>query len=899
MSFSIQRLRGALASLCLAAFVAGCGGGGGSSTQPPATQVPADTGQITGQVLSAADASPVAGARITAAGTSAVSDAQGRFSLNGLAPADAVVLRIQADGHLDAVLPLPVRSNLATSITKRLVAAGSAQTFSATAPGTLSVANTLASVDLPANGFVIDGSSTAATGTLSARLSVIDPARNPGAMPGRYVASTGRAIESFGAINVDLRDAAGNKLNLKAGTTATIRIPLASRSATPPATVPLFYLDEATGQWVQEGQATLKVTADGSYYEGTVAHFSSWNADMEMDTIFVHGCVVDSTGKPVTWALVQSSGVDYSGVSYAPTDGNGKFDVAIRKNSLAEVFASVGDRATPTVSVGPSATDITLPNCLVVADAVAPQVVSSPADRTAVAGQYAFFRVVATGGDLRYQWQRNGVDLPGETYDTLSISARLADDGARYGVVVRNSVGQAASGTAVLHVTPAVAPAITTAPQDASAKVGDTASFTATVSGSAPLAYQWQRNGVDIAGATAAVYRTPALTLADNGARFRVVVRNALGSATSPEATLSVADATLAAPAITSQPAAVTTNIGLTASFLVQGTGTPVPTYQWLRNGTAIAGATASVYTTPVLTAADDGALFSVKLTNSQGEVVSNTALLTVRPGGSDTDQANLLRVLGASSWWLQAMTSPLIVTDDNGVVLAGSAVCQTGSVSATLGGAALTVGQPLPASGLLATRFTDCVNDGTRYSGAGTADYRFSGLSMPVNGSATVTLSSLRMVDGGSDYTVDGGTSVALSGSTDATSVTQSVTVTPAGGASITNNLLSLKATLSGGSLTIGSTTRTSDGMLTATSVGYNSIAFTVSGTPYVAQGTLTLTFNTSTGGYTSGSGEITLASNGTQVGRLYFANGSLQIEVNGRVQPFSAPLRNPNARR
>ena len=897
MSNRFQRLCGAFASLCLAVSLSGCGGGSSSPSTPetptPTPNTPAATGQISGQVLSAADASPVPGARITAAGTSTVSDAQGRFTLAALAPASAVVLRIQADGHLDTVLPLPVTANQATTITQRLVAAGSVQTFNAAAPGTLRAANSLASVDLPADSFVVDGGSTAATGTLSAKLSVIDPARDPAAMPGRYVASTGRAIESFGALSVDLRDAAGNKLNLKAGATATVRIPLSSRSTTPPATVPLFHLDEATGQWTQEGQATLKTTAEGSYYEGTVSHFSSWNADMEMDTIFVNGCVNDSAGKPAVWTFVQATGLDYSGMDAAATDAAGKFRVAIRKNSLAELLAMAGDRSSTAVTVGPSATDITLPNCLVLADAAAPQILGTFADRTVVAGQQAYFRVVASGSALRYQWQRNGADLPGETFDTLNLTARLADDSARYTCVVRNSLGQVTSAAAVLHVSAATLPVITEAPRSTSALVGATASFSATVTGSAPLSYQWQRNGVDIAGATTAAYTTPALTLADQGARYRVVARNAYGNATSAEATLSVTATVLAAPSITSQPAALTKAPGQPATFAVLASGNPAPTYQWLKNGTAISGATSASYTTPVLALADNGALYSVRVSNSQGDVLSASALLTVQAGSNnEADQANLMRLLGASGVWLQAISAPLEVSDDLGKVRSSAAVCQTGSVGATLGGASLTVGQALPADGVLATRFTDCVADGTRYNGSGTATYSLSSLSSPVNGSATVTLANLRMDDqsAATDYTVDGGASVLLAGSLDTSSLTQTAILTPASGTSITNNGLAMRATLAGGSFTVSSTVRTSDQQPTASRVSYGNFSFSVGGTPYLAQGSLALVYNGINGGLANGNGEITLFSNSVKVGRLYFANGGLQIEVNGRVQPFAA---------
>ena len=69
---------------------------------------------------------------------------------------------------------------------------------------------------------------------------------------------------------------------------------------------------------------------------------------------------------------------------------------------------------------------------------------------------------------------------------------------------------------------------------------GQTATFSTTATGSTPLTYQWQRNQAPISGATSATYTTPAVSTTDNGAQFRVVVSNALGSATSNPATLTV-----------------------------------------------------------------------------------------------------------------------------------------------------------------------------------------------------------------------------------------------------------------------------------------------------------------------------------------------------------------------
>ena len=83
-------------------------------------------------------------------------------------------------------------------------------------------------------------------------------------------------------------------------------------------------------------------------------------------------------------------------------------------------------------------------------------------------------------------------------------------------------------------------PQVTQQPQDVTVAVGQPATFQVTASGIAPLRYQWQRDMVDIPGATSATFTLPAAALADDGAVFRVVVTNDFGSATSDGATLTV-----------------------------------------------------------------------------------------------------------------------------------------------------------------------------------------------------------------------------------------------------------------------------------------------------------------------------------------------------------------------
>lgn len=190
------------------------------------------------------------------------------------------------------------------------------------------------------------------------------------------------------------------------------------------------------------------------------------------------------------------------------------------------------------------------------------------------------------------------------------------------------------SSTNSQSITKFVAPTISTQPVSLTVTAGQTATFSETAAGTAPLAYQWQKNGANIAAATAATYTTPATTSADNGSTFDVVVSNAAGSITSQRATLTVNPAS-AAPTITTQPANQTVTAGQTATFSVVAAGTGPLTYQWQENGTAISGATSNSYTTPVTTAANSGEQFSVTITNAFGNITSSTATLTVNATAS------------------------------------------------------------------------------------------------------------------------------------------------------------------------------------------------------------------------------------------------------------------------
>ena len=170
-------------------------------------------------------------------------------------------------------------------------------------------------------------------------------------------------------------------------------------------------------------------------------------------------------------------------------------------------------------------------------------------------------------------------------------------------------------------------PLITLQPTNQTLPVGFAATFTLSAVGSPPLSYYWARNGTFIAGATNSSYTTNNIQLTDSGSQFSCVVSNAYGTTNSQIATLTVL---ALPPSITQQPVNQTVSVGGTASFSVTATGSLPLSYFWMRNGTAIAGATNSNYTTNNVQLTDSGSQFSWVVSNANGTVLSSNATLTV-----------------------------------------------------------------------------------------------------------------------------------------------------------------------------------------------------------------------------------------------------------------------------
>lgn len=278
-----------------------------------------------------------------------------------------------------------------------------------------------------------------------------------------------------------------------------------------------------------------------------------------------------------------------------------------------------------TVTAAPSGTTVRVPFTVASGTLTAPTPTISG---TAKVGQ-KLTAVTGTWGpapvSLRYQWLRDGSAIAGATKSTYTLTA--ADGGDRVSVrVTGTKTGYTtASRTSASKV---VAPGTLTAKTvtfSGPAKVGQKLTAKTGTWGPAPvkLSYQWLRDGKAIKGATKS---THTLTAGDRGHRISVRITGTktgytTTSKTSSSKVVAVGTLTVKKPTI-SGPA----QVGRTLSVKI-GKGSPSGirySYQWIRDGKAIKGATGVRYT---LKAADRGSRIAVKVTGAKAGYASRSAV--------------------------------------------------------------------------------------------------------------------------------------------------------------------------------------------------------------------------------------------------------------------------------
>jgi hypothetical protein len=233
---------------------------------------------------------------------------------------------------------------------------------------------------------------------------------------------------------------------------------------------------------------------------------------------------------------------------------------------------------------------------------------------------------VDVSGDvpMTFQWYRNNSPLVGQNQISLDIASLQMSDQGTYKIMVSNEVGFAVSSNCVLQV--CVPPTIVVPPANARAKAGATATFQATVSGTAPLYYAWLKSGQIVKSG----YDQPLLQLTtstNTAGSYSLMVSNLAGVASVDNVTLTL----IHPPAIFQQPSNITANQGANVILAVYATSTTTVHYQWMRNGVALPGMNQAQLMFSNIQPEHEGS-YRVILTNAEGDTTSQDATITINP---------------------------------------------------------------------------------------------------------------------------------------------------------------------------------------------------------------------------------------------------------------------------
>ena len=279
---------------------------------------------------------PAAGVTVKVGSKTAITDSKGYFRIMGAAlDKRSSVVTAELNGYFKAYRTFSATSgtnHIEFKLTKRDLSG----TIDAVAGGEVSLSNG-AKVQLPANGVMVASTGAAYTGTVNVYAAFIDPMANdigltvPGSFMANDAGGTRVLLESYGMMSVELASPSGVKLQVKTGATSKLTMPIPSAIlGSAPATIPLWYVDEQTGIWKEEGSATKS----GNLYVGDVAHYTYWNCDLPYSTVPISFTLQNAAGDPLVHAYVRivRASAPNQGMVHGHTDSLGQANPMVPAN---------------------------------------------------------------------------------------------------------------------------------------------------------------------------------------------------------------------------------------------------------------------------------------------------------------------------------------------------------------------------------------------------------------------------------------------------------------------------------------------------------------------------------------------------------------------------------------
>lgn len=319
---------------------------GGTIVTPPDFSTKINS-SVSGFVTDENDAA-VMGATVQFGTSNITTDKYGYFEAKNVQVVkEAAVVTVIKPGYFKGIKTYIAKEGKAAFFRIKLIPKTTVSNINAASGGTVTLANGL-SIKLPAGGIVNAASNAAYTGTVNVAatwLMPTDPDLNkimPGDLRGINTEGSIKLLQTFGMAAVELTGSSGELLQIVNGQKATLTLPIpSSLLASAPATIPLWYFDEANGLWKQEGSATKT----GNTYVGDVGHFSFWNWDVPGNFVQFDCIVLNANAQPIQNALVIISVVNNPfNTRHGYTDASGYVGGLIPENSQLQldIYSSFG-----------------------------------------------------------------------------------------------------------------------------------------------------------------------------------------------------------------------------------------------------------------------------------------------------------------------------------------------------------------------------------------------------------------------------------------------------------------------------------------------------------------------------------------------------------------------------
>jgi len=249
---------------------------------------------------------PAVGVAIKVREKTTITDARGYFRVsNASAIEKNVLVTAEKPGYFKAYRSF-IPTNGVSQVMIKLTRKDLSGQINSSIGGDVTLSNG-SKITLPANG-VVTASGGSYAGPINVYAAYIDPTSKdisaiiPGSLTGDNKDSKRVTLTSYGMLGVQLESPIGEKLQMASGSTAvlTFFIPPSIQS-TAPASISLWYIDEQTGIWKEDGTAAK----NGNEYVGVVKHFSFWNCDIGTPGVKLSLTLQSPKGSPLVYTLVR------------------------------------------------------------------------------------------------------------------------------------------------------------------------------------------------------------------------------------------------------------------------------------------------------------------------------------------------------------------------------------------------------------------------------------------------------------------------------------------------------------------------------------------------------------------------------------------------------------------